>query len=406
MKNEMTPLTLTGIRLHIKCQNVICRASFHVAAGSCFSWFCSDNFHYLHLDPGDLRCMHIIGMADEAIRHCSNFEGCASNVLHGRKTSWLLMDVFALQILPLLRSHAAVSESPEPVRSWQAEYAFHKLILHQAQLTSGNTLPGVDLLLPGAAAQHLAPGSNRVKMAQRRATKLEAEHLESRPMNVSDAEFKPFVVDLALHEVRSLQQQLAIKVASRMDADSQLNDLASDRPNDVKRLRKQLQTASTAIAKLMSKLGSWLQHPDLTRNLLSPGLQRAQDTVSDWALAQFQHGNFPWEQEQTLSETLSQAQLISRLHRQLNLKKRAAEEPCSNERRTQHWPITDISSQHSKLQSASMSILLCHRVQMAHQASMQAAFIHQTGTTVSAIYCKRSCSPSNGYMQQQRDPLG
>lgn len=144
------------------------------------------------------------------------------------------------------------------------------------------------------------------------------------------------VAALALHEIKCLQQQLAIRVASRMDADCQLNDLASDRPNDVKRLRRQLQSASTVIQRLMDKLSSWLQHPELTRDLLSPPLQMAQDTIDSWALEAFQQGRFPWEEDDGLSETLSQGQLLSRLHRHLNQCERAEEElailadECSN----------------------------------------------------------------------------
>lgn len=147
------------------------------------------------------------------------------------------------------------------------------------------------------------------------------------PLDVKDTEFKPMIAALAIHEVEVLQQKLAIRVASRMDADSQLNALAaSDRPNDVKRLRRQLQSATAVIQKLMDRLAGWLQHPDLQRTMLPEPLQIARDTVSAWDVAAFQQGRFPWEADQHLSQSLSQDQLISRLRLYLNQQRRAREE--------------------------------------------------------------------------------
>ena len=219
----------------------------------------------------------------------------------------------------MLRARSSGGSQPQlPSRNWQAEYAFHKLILHHAHLAEGTSLPGTDLLLPSASIRQLAPGSSRVKTASRQAAKLEQEHLEGQAVEVTDDAFKPMIAVLALHEIRLLQQQLAIRVASRMDADSQLNDLASDRPNDVKRLRKQLQSASAAILKLMDRLRQWLQHPDLPREMLSVPLQLAQDIANDWDLGAFQQGRFPWEHGHDLSQTLSTDQLTSRLQLYLN----------------------------------------------------------------------------------------
>ena len=257
-----------------------------------------------------------------------------------------------MQIRTLLeRRNPRETESQEPSRSWEAEYAYHKLILHQAQMTQGDALPGMDLLLPSAAVRQLAPGSSRVKTAHRQVSKLEREHLDSQAVDVQSDVFKSMKAALALHEVHCLQQQLAIKVASRMDADSQLNALASDRPNDVKRLRRQLQSASAVIQKLMDRLATWLQHPYLPRSMLSTPLQLAQDQVSEWGLAAFQQGRFPWEHGHDLSQTLSQDQLLSRLQLYMNQGKRAQEEMAKLQAEQQNC-LTNYQQEQSLLQAA------------------------------------------------------
>ena len=277
--------------------------------------------------------------------------GLVSLLLH-QQHSQLSDALVLLQIKTMLQGrNARETESQEPSRTWQAEYAYHKLILHQAQMTQGDALPGMGLLLPSAAVRQLAPGSNRVKTARRQASKLEQEHLDSQPMDVQADAFKPMTAALALHEVQCLQQQLAIKVASRMDADSQLNALASDRPNDVKRLRRQLQSASAVIQKLMDRLATWLQHPYLPRSELSGPLQMAQESVHDWDLSSFQQGRFPWEHGQDLSQTLSQDQLLSRLQLYLNQQQRAQEE-LAMLTAEQHVSLTNYQLQQSALQVA------------------------------------------------------
>jgi hypothetical protein len=112
--------------------------------------------------------------------------------------------------------------------------------------------------------------------------------------------------------VRQLQIELEQLARVRLDVDALLPSLA-ERPKDQAKLMKTLQKSASKIDVTATKLRGWVVGEFVPEEELAADVLELQQSADSWDLAQFRRGVFPWQQDNSAVEELSDEQLISRL---------------------------------------------------------------------------------------------